>query len=96
LSETVRLEYFAQLQIVSDEVGDPDMTAKSWKGLGQEMLELYQQEDKIERSMQGMLSQRRYLEGLHANDIEAGRAEDVTHYCSICSESFSKGEPALR
>ncbi|GAA5826106.1 hypothetical protein JCM3770_003829 [Rhodotorula araucariae] len=84
----VRLTYFANLQQISDDVADPDMGAKNWRGLLIEMEELRQEELDQKATIDSKQSRRRYLENL--NSPEDRDAEEETT-CPICADTFDKG-----
>ncbi|BGP51473.1 hypothetical protein JCM10450v2_007415 [Rhodotorula kratochvilovae] len=84
----VRLTYFANLQQISDEVADPDMGSKNWRGLLIEMEELRQEELDQKASIDSKQSRRRYLENLNSPD-ERDDEEETT--CPICADTFEKG-----
>jgi hypothetical protein len=48
---TVRIDYFRQLQIISDSVQDPDIHAKSFKGFTVEIAERFQKDQKLAHSI---------------------------------------------
>ncbi|BGP35067.1 hypothetical protein JCM10296v2_006897 [Rhodotorula toruloides] len=82
-----RLTYFANLQQISDDVRDPDMGSKKWRGLLVEIDFLRQDELELKASIESKLARRRYLENLNNPDV---REEEETT-CPICAESFSQG-----
>ncbi|GAA5863433.1 hypothetical protein JCM8547_006979 [Rhodosporidiobolus lusitaniae] len=81
-----RVTYYAQLQLISDTVADPDMGAKGWKGLENEIAALKAEEAELVQSIASKAQRRRYLENLNAPDAEQEAKE-----CPICAEFFSRG-----
>lgn len=81
-----RLTYFAQLQVLSDEVADPDFK-KNFKGFPAELALLAEEEEKLEAGIEKKLSSRRYLETLHADNARPG--EETT--CVVCSDTYTEG-----
>ncbi|GAA5992971.1 hypothetical protein JCM10908_000775 [Rhodotorula pacifica] len=82
-----RLTYFANLQQISDEVADPDMDSKHWRGLLIEIETLRQEELEHKASIELKQSRRRYLDNLNS---PADREEAETT-CPICSDNFTQG-----
>ncbi|BGP27363.1 proteophosphoglycan 5 [Rhodotorula toruloides] len=82
-----RLTYFANLQQISDDVRDPDMGSRKWRGLLVEIEFLRQDELELKASLESKLARRRYLENL--NNLDAREEEETT--CPICAETFSQG-----
>ncbi|KAI5481086.1 SNF4 family helicase/atpase [Pseudohyphozyma bogoriensis] len=80
-----RVQYFIQLQIISDDVGDPDFESRKWKGLAAEMDALRDEEDTLALSIIKKKSERRYLESLNGEEAE----EDAQ--CLICGDEYTHG-----
>ncbi|GAA5866067.1 hypothetical protein JCM3774_000014 [Rhodotorula dairenensis] len=82
-----RLTYFANLQQISDEVADPDMGSKHWRGLLLEIETLRQEELEHKAANESKQSRRRYLDNLNS----PAEREEAETTCPICSENFSQG-----
>ncbi|GAA5838983.1 hypothetical protein JCM9279_002557 [Rhodotorula babjevae] len=83
-----RIVYFANLQKLSDDVADPDMQHKSWRGLLLEMESLRQEENEHKADIESKQSRRRYLKNLNSSD---NQQEDEERTCPICADTFSRG-----
>ncbi|GAA6044440.1 hypothetical protein JCM8097_006647 [Rhodosporidiobolus ruineniae] len=88
-SFNTRIQYFAQLQIISDEVADPDMGGPNWHGLEIEIAMLQADEIALKNSIESKQTRRRYLDNL--NNPEAEGDDDEERTCPICAEFFSSG-----
>ncbi|GAA5899656.1 hypothetical protein JCM6882_001177 [Rhodosporidiobolus microsporus] len=82
-----RILYYAQLQLISDEVADPDQGGKDWNGLETEIALLKSDEDDYLAAIEAKQTRRRYLETLN-NPEEREEEERV---CPICQEFFTSG-----
>lgn len=83
-----RVEYFKQLQVINDDVADPDFYSRNWKGMQVEIDLRELEEEKVVRDMDKKKTQLRYLTSLADNDLEAG-AEQA---CPICLDAdYDKG-----
>ncbi|GAA5891640.1 hypothetical protein JCM8208_007354 [Rhodotorula glutinis] len=84
-----RIVYFANLQKLSDDVADPDMAHKSWRGLLVEQEVLRQEEHEHKADIESKQSRRRYLENLNSNDND--NEDDQERTCPICADQFDRG-----
>ncbi|KAM0747530.1 hypothetical protein T439DRAFT_328769 [Meredithblackwellia eburnea MCA 4105] len=82
-----RLNYFTQLQTISDEVVDPDFISNKWRGFPVEMGDLLEEETKLIASIAKKSSQRRYLESLQS---EGAKTDDEVA-CLICATDYVNG-----
>lgn len=80
-----RIAYYAQLQVISDSVGDPDLNRKSFKSITLEKEHLLRQEARLEDQITRKSTQRRYLETL------AETTDGEVEPCIICAEPYSRG-----
>ncbi|BGP19791.1 hypothetical protein JCM10213_003100 [Rhodosporidiobolus nylandii] len=82
-----RIAYYGQLQEISDEVADPDMTSSKWLGLENEIASLREDELELETAIIAKEGRRRYLDNL--NDPTA--RDQAERECPICAEFFEDG-----
>ncbi|GAA5889557.1 hypothetical protein JCM5296_005984 [Sporobolomyces johnsonii] len=85
-SMNARIEYFRQLQEVSDSVSDPDMDAKKWRGLLVEIETLRIDENDLKQALAQREQRRRYLDNLSAPE-----ERELDQTCPICAEYFADG-----
>ncbi|KAM0786243.1 hypothetical protein ACM66B_007043 [Microbotryomycetes sp. NB124-2] len=82
-----RLNYFAQLQTLSDAVADPNLDPRTFKGFPTELEIMEATEEQLELSIKAKESSRRYLETL--SDGDGNSNLDAT--CVICSDTYTRG-----
>lgn len=87
LSSPVRIDYFKQLQIISDSVQDPDPTSKLFRGYTTEIAIHFADEEKLLKSIQLKAAQKRYLETL----TKRARLGIEDKSCVICTEVYDEG-----
>ncbi|GAA5969948.1 hypothetical protein JCM21900_002450 [Sporobolomyces salmonicolor] len=85
-SMNARIEYFRQLQEVSDSVADPDMGAKKWRGLLIEIETLRIDENDLKQALAQREQRLRYLDNLSAPE-----ERELDQTCPICAEYFTDG-----
>ncbi len=86
-----RVEYFKQLQVINDDVQDPDFHARAWKGMQNEIEAREQEEAKVLKDMEKKETHLRYLTSLAANDLEAGDSKEAAT-CPVCLDAdYDKG-----
>ncbi|GAA6018304.1 hypothetical protein JCM10207_000797 [Rhodosporidiobolus poonsookiae] len=83
----VRLNYYRNLQAISDEVADPDMGAKNWAGLENEIAALRADENDLALSIAAKQTRRRYLDSLNNPD----EVDEEERTCPICADFFHQG-----
>ncbi|KAK4051523.1 hypothetical protein OIO90_004737 [Microbotryomycetes sp. JL221] len=81
-----RLNYFAQLQVLSDAVADPNLDPRRFRGFIIELEAMAAEEEQLELSVKAKESSRRYLETLN----DQGHNE-VDTTCVICSDTYTRG-----
>ncbi|GAA5843078.1 hypothetical protein JCM11251_002725 [Rhodosporidiobolus azoricus] len=82
-----RIQYYAQLQIISDDVADPNMDGNKWNGLEQEIGLLKADEAEYVAAIEAKETRRRYLETLNNPD----EREEEERVCPICFTYFTSG-----
>ncbi|KAK4049943.1 hypothetical protein OIV83_003767 [Microbotryomycetes sp. JL201] len=82
-----RLNYFAQLQTLSDAVADPNLDPRHFRGFMIELEMMAAEEDQLEMSIKAKESSRRYLESLS----DGGGNSTVDATCVICSDTYTRG-----
>jgi len=86
-----RVEYFRQLQIINDDVQDPDPCAKAWRGLPVEIEEREEAEKRVLGDMDKKRNHLRYLTSLATNDLEGSSSKEAAT-CPICLDAdYDKG-----
>lgn len=87
----MRIEYFRQLQIINDDVQDPDLRVSKWKGMANEIEAREDIIAAVEKGLEKKRDHSRYVTSIATNELEGSGSKEAST-CPVCLDAdYSKG-----